>query len=217
MALLHRFRSLPGGVAPKSDRLTFWHSLTLSCVLIAVSACAWAQEAKPKFSVYNSQGAYFGDYATQIQAEAAIKSIPGPVGAEDIYQYVDTIKEAHVSESGEMAVTYWMGAEKAKDEDWAYDTLDVTGLPTENAAIEEILRQVNARAPQCGAVATLTPTGDWIASTGPYPEYDRGMEHQVRVYRVDAPYDNCEGTYAFSSSVLKEGGPNALKNIQIGS
>ncbi|WP_241236736.1 RHS repeat-associated core domain-containing protein [Xanthomonas arboricola] len=203
MALLHRFRSLPGGVAPKSDRLTFWHSWTLSCVLIALSACAWAQEAKPKFSVYNSQGAYFGDYATQVQAEAAIKSIPGPVGAEDIYQYVDTIKEAHVSESGEMAVTYWIGAEKAKDEDWVYDTLDVTGLPTENAATEEILRQVNARAPQCGAVATLAPTRDWFSSTGPYPEYDRGMEYQVRVYQVDAPYDNCEGTYAFSSSVVK--------------
>ncbi|WP_253254278.1 RHS repeat-associated core domain-containing protein [Xanthomonas arboricola] len=204
MALLHRFRSLPGGVAPKSDRLTFWHSWTLSCVLIALSACAWAQEAKPKFSVYDTDGKHFGDYTTQVQAEAAIKTIPGPTNVEDIYKYIDTIKQASVSENGEMTITYWTGREKAKDEDWVFQSWGLTDFATEADAVKDLVRQLNERYPQCGLYAKASPEREWAPSIGPYPEYDRGMEYQKRDYVVTTTYSDCDGTLSYSTIITRK-------------
>ncbi|WP_249255897.1 DUF6531 domain-containing protein, partial [Xanthomonas graminis] len=165
--------------------------------LFLVSPLVSAQEKKQQFLVRDAEGMSHGVYDTQAQAEAAIKLIPGPQYFEDAYQYVDTIKDQIVREDGKTLITYWMGRAKAKDENWTYSTaLGGAKIPTEEEAVAALVQELSEQAPQCGN-ASVAPQGGWIAQSGPYPEYDLGMETQSRYYTAHAFFDDCSDTYDF--------------------
>ncbi len=170
--------------------------------LFLVSPLVSAQEKKQQFLVRDAEGAPHGVYDTQAQAEAAIKAIPGPQYAEDAYQYVDTIKDQIVREDGKMLITYWMGRVKAKDENWTYTAWDSSKIPTEEEAVAALVQKLSEQAPQCGT-ASVAPQGGWIAGAGPYPEYDLGMETQVRYYTAHVFFDDCSDTYDFNTSIAR--------------
>ncbi|WP_225209711.1 RHS repeat-associated core domain-containing protein [Xanthomonas bonasiae] len=179
----------------------FVRLMALLC-LVFVSALAAAQEKKPQFLVRDAEGTSRGLYDTQVQAEAAIKAIPGPQNREDAYRYVDTIKEKKVLENGKLLITYWMGKEKAKDEDWRYTVGSVIDIPTEAEALAAIIQQEQARVPACGAV-TAAPSGEWTAQIGPFPEYDVGMETQSRWYKVNTFFKDCSGPAQSSTAIFR--------------
>ncbi|MDL5367279.1 DUF4329 domain-containing protein [Xanthomonas sp. NCPPB 2654] len=161
--------------------------------LFLVSPLVSAQEKKQQFLVRDAQGASHGVYDTQAQAEAAIKAIPGPQNMEDAYQYVDTIKDQIVREDGKMLITYWMGRTEAKDEEWTYSAWGLARYPTEEQAVVALIQDINTSSPSCGS-ASVAPAGAWTALSGPYPEYDIGIEGQSRQYSVQTFYDDCSDT-----------------------
>lgn len=166
------------------------------CLFLA-SPLVSAQEKKQQFLVRDAQGASRGVYDTQGQAEAAIKAIPGPQYAPDAYQYVDTIKDQIVREDGKTLITYWMGREKAKDENWTYFiALSTAKSPTEEEAVAVLVQKLTEQVPQCGS-SSVAPQGGWGSGAGPYPEYDLGMETQSRSYTAHTFLADCSDTYDF--------------------
>jgi len=120
-------------------------------------------------------------YNTQQEAADAIKDLVAPSPYDGAYEYVDTIKETRVSESGEVAVTYWMGLQQPSDPDWAYRAPS-SYLPhaTEAEAVAAQISFLNGLNPACPTGATLTPTGDWVPQIPDAPEY--AEKAQVRHY-----------------------------------
>lgn len=171
--------------------------------LFFLSPLVSAQGKKQQFLVRDADGASHGAYDTQAQAEAAIKAIPGPQYMQDAYRYVDTIRDQTVSEDGKMLITYWMGREKANDEDWVYSVDNTKNIPTEQEAFALLVQSATGRAPQCGT-PLVVPRNKWgDISYGPYPEYDIGLETQARQYVVNGFYDDCSGTYAYGAGILR--------------
>ncbi|RYF20092.1 MAG: RHS repeat protein, partial [Oxalobacteraceae bacterium] len=180
----------------KSGSTRFALLMATLCLFLA-SPLVSAQEKKQQFLVRDAQGASHGVYDTQAQAEAAIKAIPGPQYAPDAYQYVDTIKDQIVREDGKTLITYWMGREKAKDENWTYlIALSTAKSPTEEEAVAVLVQKLTEQAPQCGR-SSVVPQGGWGSGTGPYPEYDLGMETQSRSYTAHTFLADCSDTYDF--------------------
>ncbi|WP_144423899.1 DUF6531 domain-containing protein, partial [Xanthomonas graminis] len=151
--------------------------------LFLVSPLAFAQEKKKQFLVRDADGNSHGIYDTQVQAEAAIKAIPGSQYLEGAYQYADTIKDKIVLQNGKLLVTYWLGREKALDEEWVYQDWQVGKFPTEAALMAALVQNINSQAPQCGQVAVISPADDW--TSGSPRNDDFGMETQYRVYDVN--------------------------------
>ncbi|WP_226980429.1 RHS repeat-associated core domain-containing protein [Xanthomonas sp. LMG 12459] len=162
------------------------------------SAFAGTDGKKQQFLVRDEEGNSHGVYYTQAAAEAAIKAIPGPQDMEDVYQYVDTIKDTVVQENGTSIITYWMGRTEAKDENWTYESWNTTKIPTEEQAAAVLAQEISATRPNCPA-ASVAPEGPWELSFGPYPEYDVGIEAQSRRYSVRTYYDDCSGPNEYTT------------------
>ncbi|MCW0460981.1 hypothetical protein NB717_002049 [Xanthomonas sacchari] len=168
------------------------------------SAFAGTDGPKQKFVVRDAEGGDHGTYTTQAEAEAAIKTIPGPKYQEDAYQYADTIKSSVVREDGATLITYWLGREKAKDEDWVYTSGNVEKIATEQEAYALLEQRARQKAPQCGS-PQIVPRNNWgDNSSGPYPQYDVGYEMQVRQFTVNAFFKDCSDTYAYGDSISRK-------------
>ncbi|WP_230439615.1 RHS repeat-associated core domain-containing protein [Xanthomonas melonis] len=186
----------------KTDSARFLPLIAMLC-LFFLSPLVSAQGKKQQFLVRNAEGASHGAYDTQAQAEAAIKAIPGPQYMQDAYRYVDTIRDQTVSEDGKMLITYWMGNAKAKDEDWRYrPAMGGSNFPSEEEAVAAIVQTLSEQAPKCGK-PSVTPQGGWTVQTGPYPEYDLGIETQSRQYVARAFFDDCSDTYEFELGITR--------------
>ncbi|MCL1561729.1 RHS repeat-associated core domain-containing protein [Xanthomonas nasturtii] len=177
--------------------------LIATLCLFLFSPLVSAQEKKQQFLVRDAQGAPHGIFDTQVQAEAAIKAIPGPQYMEDAYQYVDTIKGQMVRDDGKILITYWMGRTKANNEDWTYIARDRSKIPTEEEAVAVLVQKLTEQAPQCGK-ASVTSQGGWIAQVGPYPEYDLGMEMQARSYTAYVFSNDCSVNYNYTTSIARQ-------------
>ncbi|WP_148829660.1 hypothetical protein, partial [Xanthomonas sontii] len=168
------------------------------------SAFAGTEGPKQKFVVRDAEGGDHGTYTTQAEAEAAIKTIPGPKYQEDAYQYADTIKSSVVREDGATLITYWLGREKAKDEDWVYTSGNVEKIATEQEAYALLEQRARQKAPQCGS-PQIVPRNNWgDNSSGPYPQYDVGYEMQARQFTVNAFFKDCSDTYAYGDSISRK-------------
>ncbi|MBB6367942.1 RHS repeat-associated protein [Xanthomonas sacchari] len=161
-------------------------------LLLSGAAFAAAEGKKQQFQLRDAEGNDRGVYSTQAEAEAAIKAIPGPQNMEDAYQYVDTIKDTVVKENGSSVITYWMGRTKAIDEEWMYTTWHTSKIPTEEQAAIILAQEVSATKPACPP-ASVSPVEAWRAISGPYPEYDIGIEGQSRGYSAHTYYEDCSG------------------------
>lgn len=157
-------------------------------------ACA---EVKQEWTLWH-EGTLHGVYVTQQQAEAAIRTIPGPSWGPDAYQYVNRIKSREVTGDGTVHIVYWLGSEQPRDPDWMY-----AGLPqgfsnfdwtTEQEAVKVLIARTNAISPECGASAAAAPLGDWYGYDVPgWPEY--AENYQFRDYMVSYQSygsDGCE-------------------------
>ncbi|WP_198302513.1 hypothetical protein [Xanthomonas citri] len=153
----------------KSGSARFALLMAMLCLFL-ISPLVSAQEKKQQFLVRDAQGASHGVYDTQVQAEAAIKAIPGAENMEDAYQYVDTIKSTILREEGKTLITYWMGRTKAKDEEWTYGAWQTSKIPTEEQAAVALAQEISATRPSCPS-ASVAPAGPWTATFGPFPEY----------------------------------------------
>lgn len=176
-------------------------------LLLSASAFAATEGPKQKFVVRDAEGNDHGTYYTQSEAEAAIKTIPGPQYMEDAYQYVDTIKDQIVRDDGKILITYWMGRTKAKDEDWVYKVGDGLGneiaVATEQQAYALLVQKAEASAPQCGS-PPLVARNEWEeSSSGPFPEYDIGSEIQIKSYTVYQFTDDCSDTYTYGDGIIR--------------
>ncbi|WP_230429126.1 RHS repeat-associated core domain-containing protein [Xanthomonas melonis] len=175
----------------KTGSARFLPLMAMLC-LFFLSPLVSAQGKKQQFLVRDADGASYGTYDTQAQAEAAIKAIPGPENMADAYQYVDTIKSTILREDGKALITYWMGRTKAKDEEWTYGAWRASKIPTEEQAAVVLAQEISATRPSCPS-ASVAPAGSWTATFGPFPEYDIGTEGQSRQYSVQTVYDDCSG------------------------
>ena len=152
----------------------FW---TIVLLLMPIAG-ALAQESGREWTL-TYDGSTYGTYNTQQEAVSAIKSLPPPNPLyEGVWDYVDKIKETTVSESGELAVAYWMGKEQPTDPDWRYfspATEVIEGLATEEEAVIEFIQRLNNLNPSCPAAATATPVSDWETAI---PEYEGRYEQR---------------------------------------
>ncbi|WP_420008376.1 RHS repeat-associated core domain-containing protein [Xanthomonas sacchari] len=183
---------------PIYSRAMRFAPLIAMLLLLSGGAFASAEGKKQQFQLRDAEGNDRGVYATQAEAEAAIKTIPGPENMEDAYKYVDTIKSSVIGEDGKGLITYWMGREEAKDEDWMYTVWGSEKIPTEEETAAVLVQKVSEMAPQCGT-ASVAPQGEWGMQVGPYPEYDIGMVHQSRAYTVHAFFEDCSGTSDYTT------------------
>ncbi|WP_198526501.1 RHS repeat domain-containing protein, partial [Xanthomonas sp. SHU 166] len=172
------------------NRISFASCFALVAVLfflLANSAFAATEGKKQQFLVRDMYGNDHGTYDTQVQAEAAIKMISGPQGMEDVYKYVDTIKNEVIRENGTALITYWMGRKRANDEGWRYAPYGDPAPDSEEKEVKALIDHFVSESSQCGVDLSASPTGDWVGSPdqGPYPQYDWGLEYQHRAYQVN--------------------------------
>lgn len=152
-------------------------------LLLGVCSVVNAQERDQIFTLKDAEGALIGEFPTQEEAEAAIKTIPGPSHQPDAYQYVDTLKESRADGSGLLVMTYWMGREKAVDEEWRYFDNESGNFETEAGIVADLTQRLTAEYAECGSTATLTPVTGWNSAYD-YSEYDLGVELRWRRYKA---------------------------------
>ncbi|XQA65187.1 RHS repeat-associated core domain-containing protein [Xanthomonas sacchari] len=161
MITLHGTRNSSG--APR-----FAMVLTL-LALFAGSVFAATEGKKQQFLVRDTAGNSYGPYDTQVQAEAAIRTIPGPSDAPDAYQYVTEIKSTSLSEKGETSITYWMGKKERKLQFWGINGLSAD---TEEDLVKKMVASVNqGHSPPC-ASSIFVRVSDWY----PYSSENKALE-----------------------------------------
>ncbi|UAY74973.1 MULTISPECIES: RHS repeat-associated core domain-containing protein [Pseudoxanthomonas] len=167
-------------------------SFFLSGLLILTSATwatvATAQESDQMFSVYTPTGGLFGTYATQQQAEAAIRTIPGPSNAADAYQYVTEIKGQSVTVDGQTTITYWMGK---KDRTFIFYGTGGLSAETEDELNVLMVASFNAgESPPCSS-SYFSRTSDWYPN--PYVQGYDGFDLADYSYGGET-YDDIDGS-----------------------
>ncbi|WP_295932169.1 hypothetical protein [uncultured Xanthomonas sp.] len=156
------------GTRNSSGALRFAMVLTL-LALFASSAFAATEGKKQQFLVRDTAGNSYGPYDTQIQAEAAIRTIPGPSDAPDAYQYVTEIKSTSLSEKGEASIIYWMGKKERKLQFWGINGLSAD---TEEDLVKKMVASLNqGHSPPC-ASSTFVRVSDWY----PYSSENKALE-----------------------------------------
>lgn len=149
--------------------------LLLVVLMSAIFLPVAAQESDQKFTVLDIKGDVVGTYDTQEQAEAAIKTLPGPSYAPDIYQHVREVWRQEPAADGGTKIIYWMGK---KERVIQYSSL--AGIhDTEQEAVDASIAVFNqGKSPPCPS-ATMTANGDWTKVTG--------TEQEVKYYSYVAP------------------------------
>ncbi|MDR6841232.1 RHS repeat-associated core domain-containing protein [Pseudoxanthomonas sacheonensis] len=155
-------------------------------VLIQVTASA--QEADQNFSVRSGDGSLFGTYDTQEQAEAAIRTIPGPSDAPDAYQYVREIKNQTVSEDGKTTITYWMGKH---DRNFMFYGMTAMPRGTEEEAVSDSISYLNQRgSPPCPS-ASMNALNDWTPYSPELAHYEL-RNYSTNYFDYNEPTETCE-------------------------
>ncbi|MBB5877287.1 RHS repeat-associated protein [Xanthomonas sp. 3498] len=138
-------------------------------LLFSGGVFASTEGKKQQFLVRDAAGNSYGPYDTQAQAEAVIRTIPGPSDAPDAYQYVTEIKSTALSEGGQISITYWMGERERKFQYWGINSLN---SDKEEDLVEKMVALANqGNSPPC-ASSTFARTGDWY----PYSSENDGLD-----------------------------------------
>ncbi|WP_221899381.1 RHS repeat-associated core domain-containing protein [Xanthomonas sp. GW] len=161
--------------------------VTALIFLFMASAFAATEGKKQQFLVRDALGNSYGTYDTQAQAEAVIRTIPGPSDAPDAYQYVTEIKSTLPSENGEISITYWMGKKERKVQFWGINSLS---SDKEDELVEKMVALQNqGNSPPC-ASSTFVRTSDWYPYSSDYEGLELG-DYQYTYSHFDADDGSC--------------------------